>query len=179
MTKAEQIKIISEHLQAAGDTLNETYMTAAISGALKEIREVDTQNDIKDFLNAYKEGNTLEYCIENPIPLQRTDCFEEGDIIISSDGNKIGIIKKELPSKKFPAIEAIEVYGPFDDERRTCPCISKYPDYNDLHDYSSASWYQTGINVDWEKWCVQSCLILSNKANDNKQKDIDDDRDER
>ena len=179
MTKAEQIKIISEHLQAAGDTLNETYMTAAISGALKEIREVDTQNDIKNFLNAYKNGNALEYCTGNPISLRRTECFEEGDVVISSDGNKIGIIKKELPSKKFPAIEYIEVYGPFDYERWACSCIGEYPDYNDLHDYSSASWYQTGFNVDWEKWCIQSLLILSNRPKNNKQTEIDNDRDER
>lgn len=175
MTKAEQIKIISKHLQAAGDTLNETYMTAAIGGALKEIRELDIQNDLKDFLNTCKNGNTLEYCIGNPISLRKTDCFEEGDIVISSDGNKIGIIKKMLPSTKFPAIEAVDVYGPFDYELRGCPRIDKYPNYDDF----PASWYQTGINVAWEKWCVQSLLILSNKPKNNKQTELDNDRDER
>ena len=42
-----------------------------------------------------------------------------------------------------------------------------------------ASWYQTGINVAWEKWCVQSLLILSNKPKNNKQTELDNDRDER
>ena len=79
MTKNKQIKIISEHLQAAGDTLNETYMTAAISGALKEIRKLEAQrkDDLINLFATYKKAifqniaSDIQYHYEKQIYLKK------------------------------------------------------------------------------------------------------------